>query len=127
MEPPMKKALFAAASLLALAACRKGIDEPEACLLLPYIPPSVQVTVQDSVTGANITPGSTLVLRSGAYVDSVAVPEWASGFSMGEGRSGTFTLTVRQTGYQSWTKAGITVESDECGAKTVYVTARLKP
>jgi hypothetical protein len=120
----MKNALFAVLPLLALAACAE-ISDPVVCPA--YIPPSVRVTAQDSVTGANVTPGATLVLRSGAYVDSVTVPPIANSASVGEGRTGTFTLTVRQTGYQGWTKTGIKVEEGQCGARTVDVVARLKP
>lgn len=121
----MKKALFSAATLLAMAAC-EGMDDPDPCSL-PFIQPSLQVTVQDSVTGANVTPGSTLVLRSGGvFVDSVTAPP--SETSMHVGASwGTFSLTVRQTGYQTWTKTGIEVEKDQCVARTVNLTARLKP
>jgi len=120
----MKNALFAVAPLLALAACSQ-LSDPAVCPA--YIPPSVQVTVQDSVTGANVTPGATLVLRDGATVDSVTAPPIAVSVGVGEGRTGTFTLTVRQSGYQAWTKTGIEVEEGRCGARTVQLTARLKP
>jgi len=120
----MKKALFAAAGLLAMAACER-VAEPDPCSL-PYFQPTLQVTVQDSVTGANITPGSTLVLRSGVYVDSVTVPPEVTSMHVG-GSWGTFSLTVRQTGYQTWTKTGIEVEKNGCVPRTVDVTARLKP
>jgi hypothetical protein len=121
----MKKALFAAATLLATAAC-EGAEDPDPCTL-PYFQPTLQVTVQDSVTGANVTPGSTLVLRSGVYLaDSVTAPPAVTSMHVG-GNWGTFSLTVRQTGYQSWTKTGIEVEKDGCVPRTVAVTARLKP
>ena len=120
----MKKALFAVIPLLALAACAE-ISDPVACPA--YIPSALQVTVQDSVTGANVTPGATLVLRDGAYADSVTAPPIVSAVGLGPNRAGTFTLTVRQSGYQTWTKTGIEVEEGQCGARTVDVVARLKP
>jgi hypothetical protein len=119
----MKPALFAVSSLLALAGCTR-VSDPVICPA--YIPPSVNVTVQDSVTGANVTPGATLVLREGTYVDSVQAPPVVTSMGVGVNRAGTFTLTVSQTGYQAWTKTGIKVEKGQCGVRTVDVTARLK-
>jgi hypothetical protein len=124
MDRPMKKALFAVIPLLALAACAE-IAEPVACPA--WIPPAVQVTAQDSVTGANVTPGATLVLRDGAYADSVTAPPIMTSVGLGPNRAGTFSLTVRQTGYQSWTKTAIKAEEGQCGVQTVPVVARLKP
>jgi len=121
----MKKALFAVASLLALAACERISDPAPVCPA--YIPPSVSVTVQDSVTGANVTPGATLVLRNATYSDSVVAPPIVSAMGVGVNRAGTFTLAVRQTGYLTWTKTGVKVEEEQCGVRTVSLVARLKP
>jgi hypothetical protein len=121
----MKKALFALAALLAPAACERA-SELGPCSL-PYFPPSISVTVQDSVTGANVAPGASVVARSGGYVDSVMVQPGAIGTSMGEGRIGIFAVTVRQSGYLTWTTTGVKVEGAECGARTVDLTARLQP
>ena len=121
----MKKALLALSCLLAPAACERITDPVQACP--PFIPPSVVVTVQDSVTGANVAPGASVVTRSGAYVDSVVVQPGAAGTSVGEGRTGIFAVTVHQSGYLSWTKTGVKVEGAECGARTVHLTARLQP
>jgi len=121
----MKKALIAAA-LLTVAACERG-PAFSACSL-PYIPPALSVTVQDSVTGANVTPGATVVISNGAYTDSVVAGPVGVAVSVGGG-AGTYTVTVRQSGYQSWTRAGVKVESDpaQCGARTLDLTARLQP
>ena len=121
----MKNALLAVSTLLALAACDDpfigGVDCPA------IVPASVRVTVQDSVTGANVTPGATVVLRDGAFVESVVGPPGAGEVAVGGNRTGTFTVTVDQTGYQTWTKTGVKVEKGPCGAQTVLLTARLKP
>ena len=120
----MKNSMLAAASLLVLAACGDpfigGVDCPA------IVPASVRVTVQDSVTGANVTPGATVVLHNGAVVESVVGPPGAGEVAVGGNRTGTFTVTVGQTGYQTWTK-GVKVEEGSCGAQTVLLTARLKP
>jgi hypothetical protein len=122
----MKNLWFALSAVLALASC-DGISAPEFCPAI--VPVSVRVTVQDSVTGANVTPGSTLILRNAASVDSVVAPgePALTAMGVGEGRTGTFTLTVRRAGYQPWTKTDVKVEDGTCGAETVDVTARLKP
>jgi hypothetical protein len=97
----MKIALLAAASLLGLAACEKTVvDHFGVCP--PYLAPAVQVTVQDSVTGTNVTPGATLVLRDGAgtQVDSVVAPPAVTAMPL-YGPAGTLAVVVRQSGYQS--------------------------
>ena len=128
----MKKRLLAAlcaGSSVALGACERAAD-PEGCFL-PYIPPSVTVTVQDSVTGANVLAGSTLVLRNSAGVaDSVTVE--AQDFpilsaSLGYGATGIFSLTVRHAGYAQWARGGIEVKQERCGARTERVDVRLRP
>ena len=121
----MKNTMLAAAALLALAACGDdpfigGIDCPA------IVPASVRVTVQDFVTGANVTPGATVVLHNGAVVESVVAPPGAAEVAVGGNRTGTFIVTVGQTGYQTWMK-GVKVEQSSCGAQTVALTARLKP
>jgi len=42
-------------------------------------------------------------------------------------RPGTYTVTVRQAGYQPWSQSGLEVEDGTCGVRTVEVTARLQP
>ena len=124
----MKKTWFALSAVLALAACDRASD-PLVCPA--YIAPSVNVTVQDSVTGANLTAGSTLVLRNAAgVVDSMTIepqPYTIVGWGLGMGAAGTFSLTVRHAGYREWTKAAIKVKQGVCGAETVNLTARLQP
>jgi hypothetical protein len=121
----MKRTWFALPALLALAACGE-IYEPGICPAV--VPPSVQVTALDSVTSANVTPGATLVLSNASGVDSVTVPTGPlTTMGVGDNRTGTFTLRVRQTGYQVWAKSGVKVEQGDCGARTVQVTARLQP
>jgi len=127
----MKQTWFAGPAVaLALSACERA-SNPVACPAI--VPPSVRVTVQDSVTGANLTGGSILVLRDAAGVaDSVAAPILPGPYPLtsmgvGQGQAGTFTLAVRHAGYREWTKGGIEVNRGACGAQTVGVTARLQP
>ena len=120
----MKKTWFALAAVLALSAC-EGASDPLVCP--PIFSVSANVTVVDSISGANVTPGATLVLRNAAGVDSVVAPT-APVTTMWVGtRTGTFTLTVRQVGYRVWMKPGVVVKGDECGPHAVSITARLQP
>lgn len=88
------------------------------------------VQVQDSVTGAWIGSGATLVARDGAYVDSVTGPvgrpEDAALAAAGE-RAGTYDLVVRHEGYLPWSRTGVKVEGDECHVHPVTLLARMQP
>jgi len=121
----MKKVFCALPVVLGLVGCGE-ISDPVFCPAI--VPISVRVTVQDSVSGGNVTPGSTLVLRNATSVDSVVAPSepTLTAMGVGEGRTGTFTLTIRRAGYQAWTKTDLKVEDGQCGAETVDVTARLR-
>jgi len=119
----MKHTHFAVAGLLVLAACERIPDAVVVCP--PYIGRSLRVTVQDSVTGANVTPGATVIAGNVAYTDSVVAPPEGVSVYVGYG-SGNFTVTVRQSSYLAWTKTGVKVEAGECVPLTVDLTARLK-
>jgi hypothetical protein len=122
----MRKTWFVVFGVFALGACRE-IAEPGVCPAI--LAPSARVTVLDSISGANITPGASAILRNATVADSVMAPEGSpvTVMGVGEGRVGTFTLTVRKPGYQAWIKRNLKVENGRCGAQTVDVTARLKP
>lgn len=95
--------------------------------MLPYVAVAVHITAVDSLSGANATPGSTMVIRDGAYSDSVVAPELAPAMGLGVERTGTFDVTVRKPGYRTWTKTGVRVDGGECNVKTVSLLARLQP
>jgi hypothetical protein len=126
MDRRMKKAPFALAALLGLAACKESVAEADVCVL-PYVPPAVSIVVLDSITGANVTPGATVVLRRGEFAESTVGYPGAAGVGLNAGGTGPFTVIVTRTGYQSWTKSGVNVEEGRCGPETVYLTARLRP
>jgi hypothetical protein len=119
----MKKALFALPLLLALGACK--LSEPVACLAI--VPQAFHVLAQDSVTGGNVLPGASVVARDGSYADSLVAPPIVTAMGVGGDRPGTYTVTVRQSGYQLWSKSSLKVRDGECGVQTVEVTARLQP
>ncbi len=93
---------------------------------------SVVVLVKDAVSGLPIAEGSTLILRDGAFVDSIsasapyddAAPlvtqnSWE--------RAGTYTVTVRRPGYAEWVATGVSVVGGVCHVQTVGLTAQLQP
>jgi hypothetical protein len=92
--------------------------------------PGLAVTVVDSASGAGVAAGATVIARDGAFADSTARPATGSDtapFSLA-GRAGAYSLTVRKSGYGTWTKNGIqVVNQDACFVKTVSVTAKLQP
>jgi hypothetical protein len=88
------------------------------------------VHVRDSASGAGLANGATVVVRDLNFVDSLAAtfPASADGpfLSAGE-RAGTYTVTVRHSGYQTWTRSGIIVTAAECHVNPINVIARLQP
>lgn len=119
----MKKALLAVLPLLALAACE--LSDPVVCPAI--VPQAFHVMAQDSVSGANVLPGASVVARDGAYSDPVVAPPIVSAVAVGGSRPGTYTVTVRQAGYQPWSQSGLKVEDGACGVRTVEVLAHLQP
>src|SRR6185437_16321632 len=77
------------------------------------------VRVQDSVSGAWIGSGSTLVAEDGSFRDSVVFPTGRTDLdadalpTAGE-RPGTYSLTLRHDGYVTWSRAGVTVIRGSC-------------
>ena len=116
--------------LAALAGCDRDALDGIVCPAI-FIP-AVSVSVLDSVSTANVTPGSTMVLRneSGLVTDSASVPNIENPvlteYVLGGG-TGTYSLTVRRNGYKPWIRSGIVVQQQACGPRTVRDTARLQP
>ncbi|MCC6242955.1 MAG: hypothetical protein IT353_08945 [Gemmatimonadaceae bacterium] len=70
----MTSRLFAALAIAVVAAgCSEDPIAPPAfaCTAVAY--PAVAVSVLDSITGLGISAGSTIVVRDGAFVDSLVV------------------------------------------------------
>ena len=92
----------------------------------------IEVTVQDSVTGAPSASGAQLIVRDGAYADTVMVsgnsadPDREVLRAAGE-RPGLYTVTVRKAGFLPWERTSVVVTADECHVRTVALTARLQP
>lgn len=82
------------------------------------------------MSGALTAAGATVIARDGAYADSATVPADGSNSTpvglAGE-RAGTYSITVRKAGYQTWSKGGVLVTKDVCHVIPVQVTAKLQP
>jgi hypothetical protein len=79
--------------------------------------------LEDSVTGAKFPFSDVVaVATDGAFRDSVRIAEITDappapnigGFGMVRERAGTYSVTVRATGYSPWTKSGVVVRADAC-------------
>jgi len=120
----MKRTALAAAALVPLAACH---SLPDDVVCPAYIAAAITVTAQDSVTGTVITPGTTVIAREGTYVDSVTAEAPVTSVGVAYEHAGIFSVTVRHSGYATWTKPGIEVKRGTCNVQGVALTARLVP
>ncbi len=114
-----------------LTACRVSdiLDGGRACTAEFRF--GIVVRVVDSVSSADAAAGATVVIRDGAYVDSLPAPPdqsfpGASFAGAGE-RAGTYTVTVTKAGYRPWARNGVVVTRNECHVNTVQLEARLQP
>ena len=88
------------------------------------------IYVRDAVTGAGIADGATVVVRDGSFVDSLTTPFPGSppgngSFASAGERAGTYSVTVRRSGYQTWFANGIVVTADQCHVIGKEVVAQL--
>ena len=91
----------------------------------------LQVQVEDSITSAPSASGAQLIARDGAYADTASyapnrpdlddLPLVAAGE-----RAGTYTVTVRKSGFLDWERSNVVVTADECHVRPVALTARLE-
>ena len=90
------------------------------------------VYVKNSVTNTGTASGASLVVREGAYKDSVAFPDARPDLNdlnlnaAGE-RVGTYEVAVSKPGYATWIKSSVRVTKNECHVNTVQLTALLQP
>ena len=127
----MKRAVISAAlgSTLVTSGCRL-LDKERVCTL--ELRSGVSVSVRDSTTGAFAASGAKLVVRDGAYADSVSLPATpgaTDAMSLGGAgeRPGVYSLTVTKPGYRDWVKTGVRVTKGDCHVNTVALTALLQP
>jgi hypothetical protein len=115
----MKFEPLAVALLLEVVACSSPFSGGTLCT--EQFAAGITVSPIDSVTGAPVA-GATAIARDGAFVDSTTDLNMIAGE-----RAGTYSVTVRKTGYATWLRSGVNVTRDECHVKTVSLTAKLQP
>jgi hypothetical protein len=114
--------VLTASSVLFVAAC--GSPTETVCSGLAN--PAILLIVVDSVTGVAPAVSPTVVAISG---ESTISPDIVADnrYSIGFGRSGTFSVTVKTPGYVDWSISGVVVQEDACGiTTTVNLTAKLR-
>ena len=89
--------------------------------------PGIIVTVVDSISNQNITPGASAVARMGFFTDSVAGGASATSISLAFNRTGIFNVTVHKPTYRDWTRNGVSVFGSGCGVReSVPLTAKMQ-
>lgn len=109
--------------LAALTACWAPFD-PTVCTLEAR--PSFAVTVEDSVSGADLAPEATVWVREGAFVDTL-LPAPGGVYSGAHERPGTYEVVAEHPDYLDWHRTGVRVREGECHVITREITARLAP
>ncbi|SRR6266540_3331291 len=122
------KSLFVSAVLGSILSCNPMTSGPIICTTeFRY---GIGVTVVDSLSGAFGGAGATVIAQDGAYADTVSHAPGSSDdfpFGLAGERAGTYTVTVLKTGYDMWTRSGVTVTKNVCHVNGVAITAKIQP
>jgi len=126
----MKRSVSAALCLTLLAAVGCSGSPSGVCTLeFRY---GLSVYVKDSLTGAGIASGASLVARDGAFKDSVSHPSGSPELNAlplltaGE-RAGTYQISVSKPGYLPWSRSNVRITANECHVNPASITALLQP
>jgi hypothetical protein len=115
--------MIAVLAAAALSACNGDSPGVNACP--DIIRPMMLIAVQNAGTGQSAAEGASGSISEGAF-SSPLVPYDAGRLTpQATGRPGTYTVLVQKPGFQDWTRTGVQVDADECGAKTVHLEAFL--
>jgi hypothetical protein len=122
----------AALSLVGLAA--SGCDVTDGNIVCTGPPVyGLNVTVEDSLTGARAASGARLIARDGAYADTTSHPidhvnPDSGTLFAAEERPGVYSVTVEKDGFLTWERTGVVVTLDEydCHVVPVHLVARLR-
>lgn len=116
-------------SVLALAVSGCSIVAPKSCTTSFVY--GLAIVVKDSISTAGIASGATALARDGTFVDSVSVPANrpvldSEALLLAGQRGGTYTVTVRKSGYHDWTRLNVQVATGPCHPLPVTLTALLQ-
>ena len=127
MKPSANPALYL--TLLAAVGCSASPSSPGCTMEFRY---GLSVYVKDSLTGTSIASGASLVVRDGAFKDSVSHPSGAPELNAlplltaGE-RAGTYQVSVSKPGYLPWSRSNVRITANECHVNPASITALLQP
>jgi hypothetical protein len=129
LAPPALLGRLTLTPMVALAGC---VDNLAICVNSSSGESAIIVQIRDAVTGTPLAAGARGAIRDGEYVDSLRPPSPdASGralaLSAGEGRPGTYTVTVVHPGYQTWQQSSVVVVIGNCGLASQVLHADLEP
>jgi hypothetical protein len=113
--------------IITLSACTDRV-----CTLLPA--PTIQIAIQDSMSGAPAAYQSSLIAQaSGSYDSTSFGPPRADSLTLryvqtaSLTQSGDYTVRIRRAGYQLWQQSGVRVDVSSCGSgPSVSLIARLQ-
>ena len=101
------------------------VANPNACTaVLVY---GLTVAVTDSITGAPSAADASAVARSGSY-EEVLTPIPGNNLHLvgAAERAGVYEVTITKSGYQTWTRAGISVVAGVCHVTPAVFEAKLQ-
>jgi hypothetical protein len=93
--------------------------------------PAISVRVVDSVTGGDLSHGTTVRVREGSFSDSMTTPADSSGqpiwIALAWEHTGVFHVSVTHPGYIAWSQSDVSVTKGNCHVHTANLMARLVP
>jgi hypothetical protein len=119
------RTMLAIIGAMLLAGC-DVLTSPVVCTMEAR--PAISVDVRDSSGNAPVGEGARITVRDGAFVDSAVTTEGYSGpYGLAHERPGSYTVTVQQDGYATWSRNDVVVTRGDCHVHTVGLTALLQP
>lgn len=116
--------LFMMAPLLMASTCDSSDEDPINCTL--EVVDGLHVTVLDNANGQPLVEGVTVNAVDGTYQESLELIPGLENLFAGAGeRTGTYTITVTKSGYQTYTSAPIVVTRNVCHVITQSLTVSL--
>lgn len=120
---------YAALSLVSIAlGCNKS---PTVCLSIGGF--AITAVVRDASTGSPAAYGATLIVRDGQFADSVTgaysgpIEINATLLEAALDRPGTYDVTVRKSGFETWSRQDIAVDQGECRVEGKVLNVGLTP
>jgi hypothetical protein len=88
--------------------------------------PAITVTLLDERNDQPIQAQALVIARDGTYADTardahLGFPTYALAYN----RAGTYSVTVKATGYQPWQREPVVVLEDRCNVVTIPLAAHL--